>query len=56
MQTRAGDFVAKQCNYTAGPPTTVDQSVKGMLEVIDGATRENHSGKFVTEAGMVMPW
>jgi hypothetical protein len=32
--------------YPGSPPVTVEDSVKGMLGVIDSATRENVSGKF----------
>lgn len=56
VQTRAGDFAAKEWNYTAGPPETVDNSVKDMLEVIDGATRDTISGQFVTQKGNILPW
>lgn len=56
VQTRAGDFVAREWNYSPGPPDTVEDSVKGMLEVIDGATRESVGGKFVTQTGQVLSW
>ncbi|KAJ5319784.1 hypothetical protein PENANT_c026G11149 [Penicillium antarcticum] len=56
VQTRAGDFAAKEWGYSGSPPVTVDESVNGMLEVIDGATRENFSGKFVTQTGEILPW
>ncbi|POR32445.1 Short-chain dehydrogenase/reductase family oxidoreductase [Tolypocladium paradoxum] len=55
VQTRAGEFVAKEWNFATGPPVTVDDSVKGMLEVIDGAARDNVSGKFVTQTGQILP-
>lgn len=55
-QTRLGEFVAKEWNYPADPPVTVEDSVTGMLEVIDGATRDTFSGKFVTYNGQVLPW
>ncbi|GMG42162.1 unnamed protein product [Aspergillus oryzae var. brunneus] len=56
VQTRAGDFVAQQWGYESGPPETIDNSVKGMLEVIDGATREATSGKFITYQGQELSW
>ncbi|OGM49066.1 short chain dehydrogenase/reductase family oxidoreductase [Aspergillus bombycis] len=56
VQTRAGDFVAQQWGYVPGPPETIDNSVKGMLQVIDGATRETTSGKFITYQGQEVPW
>ncbi|KUM56758.1 hypothetical protein ACN42_g10441 [Penicillium freii] len=56
VQTRAGDFVAKEWGYPGGPPVTVEDSVKGMLGVIDNATRENVSGKFMSQTGDVLSW
>ncbi|KAJ5463893.1 Short-chain dehydrogenase/reductase SDR [Penicillium sp. IBT 31633x] len=56
VQTRAGDFVANEWGYPHSPPLTVEESVKGMLEVIDNATRENVSGKFVRHTGDSLPW
>ncbi|KAF7591654.1 hypothetical protein BBP40_001230 [Aspergillus hancockii] len=56
VKTRAGEFAVKEWNYPTEPPVSVEESVKGMLEVIDGATREGVSGKFVTYEGDVLPW
>lgn len=56
VQTRAGDYVAKEWKYSAGPPDTVEDSVKGMLDVIDGATRESVGGQFVTQTGEIITW
>ncbi|KAE8418192.1 hypothetical protein BDV36DRAFT_308836 [Aspergillus pseudocaelatus] len=56
VQTRAGDFVAQQWGYVPGPPETIDNSVKGMLQLIDGATREATSGKFITYEGQELVW
>ncbi|KAJ5822418.1 Short-chain dehydrogenase/reductase SDR [Penicillium robsamsonii] len=56
VQTRAGDFVAKEWGYPGGPPLTVEASVKGMLGVIDNATRENVSGKFISLTGDILSW
>lgn len=56
VQTRAGEFTAQQWKYAAGPPMVVDESVQGMLRVIDGATRDNYPGRFVTQTGAVLPW
>lgn len=56
VQTRAGEFVAQQWGYAPGPPETVENSVKGMLQVIDGATREGTSGKFITYQGKELVW
>ncbi|KAI5861939.1 short chain dehydrogenase/ reductase [Durotheca rogersii] len=56
VQTRAGQSAAKDWGFPGEPPVSVDDSVKGMLDVIDKATRETASGKFVTQTGDVMPW
>lgn len=56
VQTRMGEKSAKDWEYPHPPPETVDNSVKGVLEVIDGATRDTVSGKFVTYQGQVLPW
>lgn len=56
VQTRAGNFVADEWQYSAGPPDTVEKSVEDMLVVIDGATRESFGGKFVTQTGNELPW
>lgn len=56
VQTRAGNFVAKEWNYAPGPPDTVEKNVKDMLTVIDGATRESAGGKFITQTGQEIPW
>ncbi|KAJ5205175.1 Short-chain dehydrogenase/reductase SDR [Penicillium cf. griseofulvum] len=56
VQTRAGDFVAKEWGYPGGPPVTVEDSVNGMLGVIDSATRQNVSGKFISQTGDILPW
>ncbi|KAJ6177702.1 hypothetical protein N7519_008163 [Penicillium mononematosum] len=56
VQTRAGDFAAKEWGYPGSPPVTVEDSVKGMLGVIDSATRENVSGKFVSFTGDILSW
>jgi NAD(P)-dependent dehydrogenase (short-subunit alcohol dehydrogenase family) len=56
VQTRAGDFVAKEWGYNGSPPVTVEDSVNGMLRVIDDATRDTVSGKFITQIGEVLPW
>ncbi|OAQ59368.1 short chain dehydrogenase domain-containing protein [Pochonia chlamydosporia 170] len=56
VQTRMGEKSAKDWEYPHPPPETVDNSVKGVLEVIDGATRDTVAGKFVTYQGQVLPW
>ncbi|KID86143.1 short-chain dehydrogenase/reductase family oxidoreductase, partial [Metarhizium majus ARSEF 297] len=56
VQTRLGDFAAKEWSYAAGPPTTLDESVEGILKVVDGASRETVGGKFVLYDGQIWPW
>jgi NAD(P)-dependent dehydrogenase (short-subunit alcohol dehydrogenase family) len=56
VQTDMGNMVAKEWNYAAGPPDTVEDSVQGILKVVDEATRENVSGKFITQTGAEVPW
>ncbi|KAK7990161.1 hypothetical protein PG989_010476 [Apiospora arundinis] len=56
VQTRAGEHAAKEWGYQGELPETVEGCVRGMLEVIDGATRENVSGRFVTYKGKELPW
>lgn len=55
VQTRAGQFVADQWGFSAGPPDTVQSSVEGMLKIIDGASEET-SGKFITQKGEILGW
>ncbi|KAK1998117.1 short chain dehydrogenase/ reductase [Colletotrichum falcatum] len=56
VQTYMGNSVAKDWKYEAGPPDTIDSSTNGVLAVMDGATRETTSGKFVTHKGQILPW
>ncbi|KAL2807952.1 hypothetical protein BJX63DRAFT_410892 [Aspergillus granulosus] len=57
VQTNMGNLAARDWNYAPGPPETVHNSVKGILNVIDGATRETASGKFLSYTGdMEVPW
>ncbi|KAL3470589.1 hypothetical protein BJX99DRAFT_239178 [Aspergillus californicus] len=56
VQTNMGNLAAKEWNYDAGPPETVDNSVTGIVKVIDGATRETASGKFLAYTGQEIPW
>jgi len=63
VQTRAGQFVVDQwqsalkaINYDIEkPPTTLEESVCGMIRVIDNATEEQ-SGQFLTYEGKTLPW
>ncbi|KAK7923620.1 Short-chain dehydrogenase/reductase SDR [Apiospora marii] len=56
VQTRAGAHAASEWGFQGELPVTVEGSVKGMLEVIDGATRETASGKFMTYKGEELAW
>lgn len=56
VQTRMGRAAAKDWGLTGEPPVTVEDSVRGVIEVIDGATHENFSGKFVTQKGEEITW
>ncbi|GJC80531.1 norsolorinic acid ketoreductase nor1 [Colletotrichum liriopes] len=56
VQTYMGNYAAKEWKYKPGPPDTIDSSANGVLAVIDGASRETTSGKFVTQTGEVVPW
>jgi len=56
VQTEMGDMAAKSWNYPGKPPLTVAQSVEGILSLVDGATRENSSGKFLSYDGKEIPW
>ena len=56
VQTDSGRSSAREWNYAPGPPLSLAESVAGILKVIDGATREAVSGKFVTYSGEILPW
>ncbi|EGE07950.1 toxin biosynthesis ketoreductase [Trichophyton equinum CBS 127.97] len=56
VQTKMGDFMAKAWNYADGPPDTLEESVKGIIAIVDEATRAKYSGKFVTQTGVEIPW
>ncbi|KAL4905798.1 hypothetical protein BDW74DRAFT_177500 [Aspergillus multicolor] len=56
VQTRAGDFVAREWGFESGPPVSVEESVRGILKVLDGASRKNVGGGFVTYEGEELPW
>ncbi|OLN88006.1 Norsolorinic acid ketoreductase 1 [Colletotrichum chlorophyti] len=56
VQTAMGFRAAKEWHYDPGPPDSIESSVAGVLNVIDGASRETTSGKFVTQTGQVVPW
>jgi norsolorinic acid ketoreductase len=41
---------------SADVPVTLEDSVKGVVSVIDNATKEEHSGRFWDQNGVQMPW
>lgn len=55
VQTDMGAFSANTWGFLEAPET-VENSVRGMVEVIDSATRDTTSGKFVTYKGQILPW
>lgn len=56
VQTRAGQFVAEEWKGLGGaPPSSVEESVEDMLNVIDAATKET-SGKYLTQKGDPLGW
>jgi len=56
VQTQAGEYSARSWGYKPGPPDSVEDSVEGILEVVDHATRDTVSGKFVTFTGQTLAW
>ncbi|KAI8650375.1 hypothetical protein NCS57_01371000 [Fusarium keratoplasticum] len=56
VQTRMGELCARDWGFPGSPPETIEWSVEGMLQIIDEATREKYSGKFVTYKGQELPW
>ncbi|KAH8779825.1 hypothetical protein F5883DRAFT_484595 [Diaporthe sp. PMI_573] len=55
VQTRAGQFVAEEWGVKSGPPSTIEDSVRNILNVVDTATGEI-SGKFITQKGVSLGW
>ncbi|KAI0106223.1 NAD(P)-binding protein [Nemania sp. FL0031] len=55
VQTEPGNWIAER--WGLGKATyTVEESVTGMMKMIDGATREETSGKFFRFSGAEIPW
>lgn len=54
-QTDLGNQGAEFFGYEQAA-ITVEQSVTGVIKVIDAATRETHGGKLWTWEGRQMPW
>ncbi|GKU22484.1 unnamed protein product [Fusarium langsethiae] len=56
VSTEMGDSAATEWGFPLSMLESVESSVGGMLKVIDGATRETTSGKFITNKGQELPW
>ncbi|KAL4791402.1 hypothetical protein BDV19DRAFT_370547 [Aspergillus venezuelensis] len=56
VQTRMGDLAARDWEYSKGPPETVEGSVQGILNVVDGASREKSGGRFLMYTGEELLW
>ncbi|KID99321.1 aps10-like protein, partial [Metarhizium majus ARSEF 297] len=56
VQTGMGEQAARDWGCAHQPPETVQASVRGILEVVDGATRDTVSGTMVTFQGQMLPW
>ncbi|KAI1169489.1 NAD(P)-binding protein [Nemania sp. FL0916] len=55
VQTGPGNWIAKE--WGLGKATyTIEESVSGMMKVLDDATREEMSGKFLRLDGTEVPW
>lgn len=55
VQTRAGQFVADEWGAKTGPPSSIEDSVRDILNVVETATMET-SGKFITQKGVPLGW
>lgn len=55
VQTDLGNIGARAFGLTEAE-TPMEESVDGLVKVIDGATREKTSGRFVTFEGVEFPW
>lgn len=55
MQTDLGQRGADAFGFEKAA-ITVDESVNGIIKVIDASTRETHSGKLWVYTGQESPW
>ena len=55
-RTDMGNFAAQQWGFAPGPPDSVEDCVRGVLSVVDAATREKSSGRFITQTGVDITW
>ncbi|TVY60282.1 Norsolorinic acid ketoreductase nor1 [Fusarium oxysporum f. sp. cubense] len=56
VRTEMGESAATEWGFPHAMLECVEQAVKESLEIIDSATRENVSGKFVSYKGQELPW
>ncbi|KAF5227575.1 hypothetical protein FAUST_11687 [Fusarium austroamericanum] len=56
VSTEMGDSAATEWGFPLSMLESVESSVEGMLKIIDGATREKTSGKFITNKGQELAW
>ncbi|KAF4969802.1 hypothetical protein FSARC_3027 [Fusarium sarcochroum] len=56
VHTEMGEFAATEWGFPHSLLETTEGSAKGMLEIIDSATRDTASGKFITYKGQELPW
>ncbi len=55
MKTSNGQAFADSIGVPE-PPMTLEQSVNGVLEQIDRASKTTTSGSFVSHDGSIIPW
>ena len=55
VQTDLGNLGAEAFGYEKAA-ISVEESVRGMIKVVDAATRETHGGKLWSWEGGVVPW
>ncbi|KAI0150150.1 NAD(P)-binding protein [Xylariaceae sp. FL1272] len=55
VQTGIGNWIAKEWGLEKAT-YTIEESVGGMMKVIEEATRENASGRFLRLNGVELPW
>ncbi|KAK1625357.1 short-chain dehydrogenase/ reductase [Colletotrichum phormii] len=56
VRTSMGEDAARRWNFDVNRLDTIESSVTGVLQVIDGASRDSTSGKLVKETGQVIAW
>ncbi|KAF4992164.1 hypothetical protein FGRMN_7370 [Fusarium graminum] len=56
VNTDMGELAATEWGFPSSMLTSVENSVGGMIKMIDEATRETASGKFVSYKGQELPW